>query len=149
MAVKSSQPIRWVIFSVLIQMIIIKESRGSSLANSQQPSVKQVTVPPTRSSTHTKGQQQPSQNDQKEKQVQQPVQQNDESNQIANQNAPSQTSTKLHENPEILKRRSDTVEEDQLPLATINNHSNRNNNQAAQLKPPQYVDVSALLGVST
>lgn len=49
---------------------------------------------------------------------------------------------------EAAKKRSDLVEEDQLPLATINNHSNRSNNQVSQLRPPQYVDVSALVGVS-
>lgn len=34
--------------------------------------------------------------------------------------------------------------DDSVPLATINNHSKNN----AQIRPPQYVDVSALVGVS-
>lgn len=45
------------------------------------------------------------------------------------------------------EQRSASVEEheDTMPLATINNHS-RNNQQPN--RPPQYVDVSALVGVS-
>lgn len=43
------------------------------------------------------------------------------------------------------QRSSNEEHDDTVPLATINNHSR--NNQA-QLRPPQYVDVSALVGVS-
>lgn len=35
--------------------------------------------------------------------------------------------------------------DDSVPLATVNNHSKNN----AQIRPPQYVDVSALVGVSS
>lgn len=44
-----------------------------------------------------------------------------------------------------LQASSSTNSDDTVPLATINNHS-RNNQPVA--RPPQYVDVSALVGVS-
>lgn len=54
-----------------------------------------------------------------------------------------------HHYTEVTKQRSasnnDEHDPDMVPLATVNNHSR---NQQAALRPPQYVDVSALIGVS-
>jgi len=65
------------------------------------------------------------------------------------QNSVVQHSSKLQQQPEgqqhsTGEHRSNS-EDDTVPLATINNHSKNNQPMA---RPPQYVDVSALVGVS-
>lgn len=49
---------------------------------------------------------------------------------------------------EYSRSSSDAEADDSLPLATVNNHSGSNLNLAQISKPSQYVDVSALVGVS-
>lgn len=65
------------------------------------------------------------------------------------QNHPNHQQQQQHQDSiqqDSLKQRSHSEDhDDSVPLATINNHSR---NKQPNAKPPQYVDVSALIGVS-